>query len=70
MRVKIGDLVTTKQSNPKNPLRYDNLGIVIGTSDKPIYNVASIYWFRFNENKVGQPNCQQPMSYLIVVSSS
>ncbi len=83
MSIRVGDLVTTRQNDPKNPLESDNLGIVteiiydVLTSSggehpkltKGTTGVANVFWFKFNQDKVGQLSCYQPISYLIVVTS-
>jgi hypothetical protein len=83
MRIKVGDLVTTRQGDPKNPLESDNLGIVteiiydVLTSSggehpkltKGSSGVANVFWFKFNQDRVGQLSCYQPISYLLVVNS-
>tara|TARA_R100000005_G_C4978321_1_gene188924 strand:- start:499 stop:774 length:276 start_codon:yes stop_codon:yes gene_type:complete len=83
MSIKVGDLVTTRQGGSKNPLESDNLGIVteiiydVLTSSggnhpklaKGTAGVANVFWFKFNQDKVGQLSCYQPVSYLVVVTS-
>ena len=79
MGIKVGDLVTTSQTNQENLLDSDNLGIVLDIIYDVILpevescmttGVAHVFWFKFNENKVGQLSCYQPISYLIVVTPS
>ena len=82
MGIKVGDLVTTVRADPNNGLGNDNLGIVIDiiydvvTSSggnhpeltRGAAGVAYVFWFKFNENKVGQLSCYQPIGYLTVVT--